>query len=98
MFQISGSIGSSAFPSRVFKGMRMAGHMGQDQVTVRNLRILGIDKDENLLVVEGAVPGPKDATVFITMAKRPPRERRGFAGSSTVDPLKASKRAVAKKK
>ncbi len=98
MFQISGSIGSSAFPSRVFKGMRMAGHMGQDQVTVRNLRILGIDKDENLLVVEGAVPGPKDATVFITMAKKPPRERRGFAGSSTVDPLKASKRAVAKKK
>ena len=98
MFQISGSIGSSAFPSRVFKGMRMAGHMGQDQVTVRNLRILGIDKDENLLVVEGAVLGPKDATVFITMVKRPPRERRGFAGSSTVDPLKASKRAVAKKK
>jgi large subunit ribosomal protein L3 len=98
MFQISGSIGSSAFPSRVFKGMRMAGHMGQDQVTVRNLRILGIDKDENLLVVEGAVPGPKDATVFITMAKRPPRERRGFAGSSTVDPLKASKRQAAKKK
>jgi large subunit ribosomal protein L3 len=98
MFQISGSIGSSAFPSRVFKGMRMAGHMGQDQVTVRNLRIIGIDKDENLLVVEGAVPGPKDATVFITMSKRPPRERRGFAGSTTVDPLKASKRAVAKKK
>lgn len=98
MFQITGSIGSSAFPSRVFKGMRMAGHMGQDQVTVRNLRILGIDKEENLLVVEGAVPGPKDATVFITMAKKPPRERRGFAGSSTVDPLKASKRAVAKKK
>jgi large subunit ribosomal protein L3 len=98
MFQISGSIGSSAFPSRVFKGMRMAGHMGDRQVTVRNLRILGIDKDENLLVVEGAVPGPKDATVFITMSKRPPRERRGFAGSSTVDPLKASKRAVAKKK
>ncbi len=98
MFQISGSIGSSAFPSRVFKGMRMAGHMGTDQVTVRNLRILGIDKDENLLVVEGAVPGHKDATVYITKSKRPPRERRGFAGSSTVDPLKASKRAVAKKK
>ena len=67
-------------------------------MTVRNLRILGIDKDENLLVVEGAVPGPKDATVFITKAKRPPRERRGFAGSTTVDPLKASKRQVAKKK
>src|ERR1700749_54562 len=58
MFQIPGSIGSSAFPSRVFKGMRMSGHMGTDNVTVRNLRVLGVDKDENLLVVNGAVPGP----------------------------------------
>ena len=59
MFQITGSIGSSAFPSRVFKGMRMSGHMGVDRVTVRNLRVLGVDNDENLLVVEGAVPGPE---------------------------------------
>ncbi|HLI64518.1 MAG TPA: 50S ribosomal protein L3 [Terriglobales bacterium] len=97
MFQITGSIGSSAFPSRVFKGMRMAGHMGADKVTVRNLRVLGVDKDENLLVVEGAVPGPNDGYVVITKAKKPPRERRGFSGSGTVDPLKASKRAVKKK-
>ena len=59
MFQITGSIGSSAFPSRVFKGMRMSGHMGDERVTVRNLRVLGVDKDENLLVVEGSVPGPQ---------------------------------------
>jgi large subunit ribosomal protein L3 len=98
MFQITGSIGSSAFPSRVFKGMRMAGHMGVDRVTVRNLRVLGVDKDENLLVVEGAVPGHKDAYVMISKAKKPPRERRGFSGAGTVDPLKASKRASAKKK
>lgn len=98
MFQITGSIGSSAFPSRVFKGMRMSGHMGVDRVTVRNLRVLGVDKDENLLVVEGAVPGHKDGYVVITKAKKPPRERRGFSGTGTVDPLKASKRQVAKKK
>ncbi len=98
MFQITGSIGSSAFPSRVFKGMRMAGHMGVDQKTIRNLRVLGVDRDENLLVVEGAVPGPKDGYVLINKAKRPPRERRGFGGSGTVDPLKASKRQAAKKK
>jgi large subunit ribosomal protein L3 len=98
MFQITGSIGSSAFPSRVFKGMRMSGHMGVDRVTVRNLRVLGVDKDENLLVVEGAVPGHRDAYVVITKAKKPPRERRGFSGAGTVDPLKASKRAAAKKK
>jgi large subunit ribosomal protein L3 len=98
MFQIPGSIGSSAFPSRVFKGMRMSGHMGVDRVTVRNLRVLGVDRDENLLVVEGAVPGAKDAYVVISKAKKPPRERRGFGGAGTIDPLKASKRQAGKKK
>jgi large subunit ribosomal protein L3 len=100
MFQIPGSIGSSAFPSRVFKGMRMSGHMGVDKVTVRNLRIVGIDLDDNLLMVEGAVPGPRDGYVLISKAKKPPRERRGFAGAGTVDPLKAAKKAAqaAKKK
>src|SRR5450432_2266681 len=96
MFQIPGSIGSSAFPSRVFKGMRMSGHMGNARVTQRNLRVLGVDKDENLLVVEGSVPGPEGGYLIITKAKKPPRERRGFAGSATVDPLKAAKRAAKK--
>lgn len=97
MFTINGSIGASAFPSRVLPGMRMAGHMGHAQVTTRNLRILGIDKDENLLVVEGAVPGPEGGYVVIRKSVKPPHERRGFAGSGTVDPLKASKRATKKK-
>jgi large subunit ribosomal protein L3 len=96
MFQITGSIGSSAFPSRVFKGMRMSGHMGNQQVTTRNLRVLGVDKDENLLVVEGSVPGPQGGYIVIMKAKKPPRERRGFAGTTTVDPLKAAKRAAKK--
>jgi large subunit ribosomal protein L3 len=98
MFQVQGSIGASSFPSRVFPGQRMPGHMGTDQVTVRNLRIRGIDLDENLLMVEGAVPGPRDGYVYISKAKAPPRERRGFAGSGTVDPLKASKKAQGKRK
>jgi large subunit ribosomal protein L3 len=96
MFQITGSIGSSAFPSRVFKGMRMSGHMGNARVTVRNLRVLGVDKDDNLLVVEGSVPGPTGGYLVITKSKKPPRERRGFAGAATVDPLKAAKRAAKK--
>ena len=96
MFQIPGSIGSSAFPSRVFKGMRMSGHMGVDRVTVRNLRVLGVDKEDNLLVVEGSVPGPNGGYLVITKAKKPPRERRGFAGATTIDPLKAAKRAAKK--
>jgi large subunit ribosomal protein L3 len=72
--------------------------MGHEAVTMRNLRVLGIDKEENLLVIEGAVPGPKDGYVLITRAKKPPRERRGFGGAGTVDPLKASKRQASKKK
>jgi large subunit ribosomal protein L3 len=98
MFQVQGSIGASSFPSRVFPGQRMPGHYGVDQVTVRNLRIRGIDLEENLLMVEGAVPGPRDGYVLISKAKAPPRERRGFAGATTVDPLKASKKASASKK
>jgi large subunit ribosomal protein L3 len=98
MFQVQGSIGASSFPSRVLPKTRMPGHMGVDRVTVRNLRIRGIDLDENLLMVEGAVPGPRDGYVLISKAKAPPRERRGFAGGGTVDPLKASKKASAKKK
>ncbi len=95
MFTINGSIGSSAFPSRVFPGMRMAGHMGVAKVTVRNLRVLGLDKDENLLVVNGAVPGPNGGYVVITKAKKPPRERRGFTeAGGPINPLKASKRAA----
>jgi large subunit ribosomal protein L3 len=97
MFQVQGSIGASSFPSRVFPGQRMPGHMGTDRVTVRNLRIRGIDLDENLLMVEGAVPGPRDGYVLISKAKAPPRERRGFGGAGTVDPLKASKKASASK-
>jgi large subunit ribosomal protein L3 len=96
MFQIPGSIGSSAFPSRVFKGMRMSGHMGNERVTVRNLRVLGLDKEDNLLVVEGSVPGPNGGYLVIIKAKKPPRERRGFAGTTTIDPLKAAKRAAKK--
>ena len=96
MFQIPGSIGSSAFPSRVFKGMRMSGHMGAERVTVRNSRVLGMDKEENLLVIEGSVPGPNGGYLIITKAKKPPRERRGFAGIGTVDPLKSAKRGSKK--
>jgi large subunit ribosomal protein L3 len=98
MFQVQGSIGASSFPSRVFPGQRMPGHMGHDQVTVRNLRIRGIDVEDNLILVEGAVPGPREGYVLISKAKAPPRERRGFAGEATKDALKASKKASPKKK
>ena len=98
MFQVQGSIGASSFPSRVFPGQRMPGHMGDVQITVRNLRIRAIDLEDNLLLVEGAVPGHREAFVLISKAKSPPRERRGFAGAATKDALKASKKAAPAKK
>ena len=52
-----GSIGASSYPSRVMKGMRMDGHMGADRVTVRNVKVLSVDAENNLLMVEGSVPG-----------------------------------------
>lgn len=60
-----GSIGASSYPSRVVKGMRMGGHMGHDRVTVRKLKVVATDRDQNLLVVKGAVPGAKGGYVLV---------------------------------
>jgi large subunit ribosomal protein L3 len=66
----AGSIGASSFPSRVFPGMKMAGRMGTDQVTVRNLEIVSVDAEENVIAVKGAIPGPNGGYVKIRRAKR----------------------------
>ena len=60
-----GSIGQSAYPSRVFKGTRMPGHMGVDRVTVQGVRILEVDAEKNLLYLRGAVPGPNGGYVVL---------------------------------
>ncbi|HEX2786489.1 MAG TPA: 50S ribosomal protein L3 [Ignavibacteria bacterium] len=60
-----GSIGASSYPSRVFKGQRMAGRMGTDRITVRNLKVVKIFPDSNLILVKGAVPGAKSGFVEI---------------------------------
>ena len=60
-----GSIGAASYPARVFKGMRMAGQMGAEKVTVQNLRVLKVVPEKNLLVVKGCVPGHKNAYVII---------------------------------
>ena len=60
-----GSIGASSYPSRVFKGMRMAGRMGGENVKVQNLRVLKVVAEKNLLVVKGAIPGCKNSYVII---------------------------------
>jgi large subunit ribosomal protein L3 len=65
-----GSIGASSFPSRVFPGMRMAGHLGDQQVTIRNLEIVQVDVEDNVLLIKGAVPGPNGGYVLVRRAKR----------------------------
>jgi large subunit ribosomal protein L3 len=60
-----GSVGASSYPSRVFKGMRMGGRMGGDNVTIQNLRVLKVVADKNLLVIKGCVPGHKNSYVII---------------------------------
>jgi large subunit ribosomal protein L3 len=61
-----GSIGGSSYPSRVFKGMRMAGRMGFDNVTVKNLKVLKVIPESNLILVKGSIPGAKNTYVTIT--------------------------------
>jgi large subunit ribosomal protein L3 len=65
-----GSIGASSYPSRVLPGMRMGGHMGHDKVTVRNLEVIQVDVEDNVLVVKGAVPGPNGGYVLVRRSKR----------------------------
>lgn len=65
-----GSIGASSFPSRVMPGMRMGGHLGNGRVTVRNLEVIEVDTEDNVLVVKGAVPGPNGAYVLVRRSKR----------------------------
>jgi len=64
-----GSIGSSAFPSRVLRGMRAAGHMGVDQITLKRVRVVRVDGEKNLLLLRGSVPGHRGATVLVRRTK-----------------------------
>jgi large subunit ribosomal protein L3 len=66
----AGSIGASAFPSRVIKGMRMAGHLGNARVTVRNMRVERVDQENNLLYLRGAVPGPAGGYLVLEKSGR----------------------------
>jgi large subunit ribosomal protein L3 len=85
-----GSIGASSFPSRVIKGMRAPGRMGGDRVTVRNLKIVSVDAENNLLVIRGAIPGAPGGYVVVRKAIAAKPEPQ-------VQVEKASKVTVAKK-
>ncbi len=76
-----GAIGSGTTPGRVYKGKKMAGHMGSARASVKNLEVVGLDKTENLLIIKGGIPGPVDSLVMVTKLGRikgytpPPEEK-----------------------
>ena len=76
-----GSIGACATPARVFKGTRMAGHMGHRRVTTLNLRVIKADPERNLLLIRGAVPGPRGGLVMVRSAVRVHQRERGKQAS-----------------
>jgi large subunit ribosomal protein L3 len=67
-FRHGGSIGNRKFPGRVFKNKRMGGHMGCDVMTQQNLKVVSVRPEENLLLVEGSIPGAKNSIVFVSSA------------------------------
>ena len=82
-----GSIGASSFPSRVVKGMRAAGRMGGDRVTTRNLKVVAVDAENNLLIVHGAVPGAPGNYVVVrkAIARKPePQKQAEKPGKTTI--------------
>ena len=87
----AGSMGSSTDPSRIFPGKKQAGHMGVDQVTVQNLDVVKVDPELNMIVVRGAIPGPKGGIVYIKSTVKKLVVKKGDAGVST-NPQKASGR------
>jgi large subunit ribosomal protein L3 len=72
-----GSVGGSSFPGRVFKGMRMAGHLGHQQVTTLNLEVVEADPERNLLLVKGSVPGPRGGVVVVRNAVKSLEGQKG---------------------
>ena len=86
-----GSLGSGTDPSRIFKGMMMPGHMGVDQVTIMNLDVVKVDAELNMIVVRGAIPGPKGGLVTIRNTAKTIFEKKAQTAISS-NPQKASGR------
>jgi len=86
-----GAIGQRKTPGRVFPGKRMPGHLGVERVTVRNLQVVGVDEERNLLLIRGAVPGHNEGLLVLRPAIKPPREKVVVTSKKPINPMKASK-------
>ena len=88
----AGSMGSGTDPSRIFKGKIGAGHMGVDQVTVQNLDVVQVDPELNMLVIRGAIPGPKGGLVYVKSTIKAAPVKKGDGAGISLNPQKASAR------
>ena len=88
----AGSMGSTTDPSRIFKGKIGAGHMGVDQVTVQNLDVVQVDPELNMLVIRGAIPGPKGGLVYVKSTAKVAPVKKGEGAGISLNPQKASAR------
>ncbi len=90
----AGSMGAAAYPAKIFKGKMGAGQMGNEQVTVQNLDVVQVDPELNMLVVRGAVPGPRGGLVYVTSSTKNKKKRRSGPATPTVsvNPQKRSAR------
>ena len=88
----AGSMGSCTDPSRIFKGKIGAGHMGVDQVTVQNLDVVKVDPELNMIVIRGAIPGPKGGLVYVKSTAKAAPVKKGEGAGISLNPQKASAR------
>lgn len=93
-----GSIGSTTDPGRVIKGHHLPGHMGDDRVTVQNLRIMKIDPSANLLIIQGAVPGPEQRLVIISKSTKRPGVIVAAKAIQALEAIEEEEKKPAKKK
>ena len=92
--RVAGSIGASSFPSRVVKGMRMPGHMGNERLTVQNLKVEKIDLENHLMAVHGAVPGRENSYLIIHEAIKRKRPRKWRMPSEGLEELKVAEKKI----
>src|SRR3990167_1878761 len=92
--RVAGSIGASSFPSRVVKGMRMPGHMGNERFTIQNLHVEKIDLENHLMAVHGAVPGHENSYLIIREALKKPRPRKWRFPGEPLEELKLPEKKV----
>ena len=86
-----GAIGQRKTPGRVFPGKRMPGHMGVERVTVRNLQVVGVDEESNIVLIRGAIPGHNEGLVVLRPAIKAPRAKKLAESKRPLNPMKQSK-------